>query len=461
MFAGWRMLIRIASWILPRSTRSDWVRKWEGAVRNWEAFLLERDGPLPATYARIAAACCRAFPDAFRLRFPRDSLRRFTRGPAFVFIAAAVVFSAMAALTSGFSGLRGLLRPSPFPDACQLVLFGQADVFGVPFGVESLYVPTWQKESKLASGIAMYTLRPGRAAVNTNFFDVLGARPLIGRTFRPGDETALPSRAVIAYALWRRTFSSDPSVIGRTVSIDGRMVKVIGVLPRDFRALASDLGYFTPLDPALAPWIVGVVARLKPGVAPEQLRAELFGISRAHKQRLRRLGTAMRLLPLERPLSARLAIYGAGLVMALILAAALIAIERLPLHAGWRYWSFLAGKAGVSLAIVLALWIELAGAIPLEFVPGLAFNWTFLILCACAVYWAFHDQRRRCPVCLGRLALPVTIGSWSSSLFEPVSTELLCERGHGALCIPETQSSVAEPDSWTAMDDSWRELFTR
>jgi hypothetical protein len=460
MFAGWRMLIRIASWILPRSTRPEWVRKWEGAIRNWEAFLLERDGPLPATYARIAAACCRAFPDAFRLRFPHESLRRFARGPLFVFTAAAAVFISIGIVTCGFSGFRDLVRPLPFPGGNQLVLFGQT-VFGVPYGVPSICVPTWEKESKLASSFAIYTLGSRRAAVGTNFFDVLGARPLIGRVFRPGDETVLPAPAVITYALWRGAFSSDPSVIGRTVSIDGRMVTVIGVLPRNVRALAAGLRYFTPLDPERAPWIVGLIGRLKPGVAPERLEAELLEINSAQKQHIFYLAGRIRLLPLERPLSARLAIYGAGLFIALILAAALIAIERLPVQAGWRYWLFLAGKAGASLAIVLALWIELADAIPLEFVPGLAFNWMFLILCACAVYWAFYDQRRRCPVCLERLALPVTIGSWSSSLFEPVSTELLCERGHGALCIPETQSSVAEPDSWTAMDDSWRELFTR
>jgi hypothetical protein len=57
--------------------------------------------------------------------------------------------------------------------------------------------------------------------------------------------------------------------------------------------------------------------------------------------------------------------------------------------------------------------------------------------------------------------MPVTIGSWSSPLLDPVSTELLCEQGHGSLCVPETQSSASEPDRWTALDDSWRELFTK
>jgi hypothetical protein len=55
----------------------------------------------------------------------------------------------------------------------------------------------------------------------------------------------------------------------------------------------------------------------------------------------------------------------------------------------------------------------------------------------------------------------VTLGSWSSSLLDPVTTEFVCERGHGSLAMPETDASSAERDRWTGMDDSWRDLFTR
>jgi hypothetical protein len=82
----------------------------------------------------------------------------------------------------------------------------------------------------------------------------------------------------------------------------------------------------------------------------------------------------------------------------------------------------------------------------------------FLAACCFAVWWSFADQRQRCPECLERLALPVTIGSWSSVL-EPVTTEFLCESGHGSLCVPETEQS--ERGRWTALDASWRELFDK
>jgi hypothetical protein len=73
-----------------------------------------------------------------------------------------------------------------------------------------------------------------------------------------------------------------------------------------------------------------------------------------------------------------------------------------------------------------------------------------------ATRWSFIEQRHRCPVCLKRLALPVTLGSWSSVL-EPATTEFLCEKGHGSLSVTENGSGA--PDHWTVFDVSWQSLF--
>ena len=82
---------------------------------------------------------------------------------------------------------------------------------------------------------------------------------------------------------------------------------------------------------------------------------------------------------------------------------------------------------------------------------GIAFLGAF----GCGVISAFTDQRRRCPVCLGRLAMPVTLGSWAS-VFEPVTTEMLCDEGHGSLSVDE--SEIGAGDRWIALDSSWRGL---
>jgi hypothetical protein len=72
--------------------------------------------------------------------------------------------------------------------------------------------------------------------------------------------------------------------------------------------------------------------------------------------------------------------------------------------------------------------------------------------------WSLADQRRRCPVCLGRLEMPVTLGSWAS-VFEPPTTEFLCADGHGSLSVQEAEPTAA--DRWIALDSSWRSLFRR
>ena len=156
--------------------------------------------------------------------------------------------------------------------------------------------------------------------------------------------------------------------------------------------------------------------------------------------------------------------YTAPIAFALLIAVIFVTLGRLSLGSrGWRYWQFLALKTSAVLLTVPLLWIEVGAAIRSHLpgaasvlLGGLLFTLAFIVAFAWALWWSFADQRRRCPVCLQRLAMPVRIGSWAS-MFEPPTTELLCEEGHGSLCMPETEGG--EPDRWTALDASWRELF--
>jgi hypothetical protein len=89
------------------------------------------------------------------------------------------------------------------------------------------------------------------------------------------------------------------------------------------------------------------------------------------------------------------------------------------------------------------------------YVVGIGVTLAFLGGFGLATIWVFDDQRRRCPECLRRLARPVTMGSWGS-MFEPVTTEFVCDEGHGALSLAE--SEIGEGDRWVSLDASWREL---
>jgi hypothetical protein len=120
----------------------------------------------------------------------------------------------------------------------------------------------------------------------------------------------------------------------------------------------------------------------------------------------------------------------------------------------WRERAFqLAKIAGLFMTLSL-LWIEGGAAVramisneTLRVVAGgLLLAVAFIAATGSSILWAFADQRQRCPVCLRRLVLPVRMGTWSSVL-EPVTTEWICDCGHGALCIREIEAG--EPDRWT------------
>jgi hypothetical protein len=160
----------------------------------------------------------------------------------------------------------------------------------------------------------------------------------------------------------------------------------------------------------------------------------------------------------------RLVLYSIPIALALTSAIVLISISPLPLRArGFRYWLFLFAKTTALLLIVPLLWIEggvtLRSAIPhfglRMFGAGLGLTLVFIAVFAYALGWSFIDQRRRCPVCLRRLTLPVTLGT-CGSIFDPATTELLCEDGHGSLAVTETLAG--ERDHWTELDSSWRGL---
>jgi hypothetical protein len=113
-------------------------------------------------------------------------------------------------------------------------------------------------------------------------------------------------------------------------------------------------------------------------------------------------------------------------------------------------------KMTLLTTVMLLFWIE-GGAVlraalpntPLRILIGGVFlTVAFVVSLDWVILWGLADQHHRCPVCLRRLVMPVRIGSWSS-VFEPVSTEWLCDTGHGLLSMSETETG--RPDCWTTL----------
>src|SRR5262245_61514438 len=125
-------------------------------------------------------------------------------------------------------------------------------------------------------------------AVTANYFDVLGATPALGRTFRASeDEPGQDDVVVLAYGLWQTVFGGDPSVIGRTIDLDGRPHTVVGVARADFYSahiFATQPGLFVPMTLAEARQDRStrdllVYGRLAPGRTIAAARAAMTAVS--------------------------------------------------------------------------------------------------------------------------------------------------------------------------------------
>lgn len=120
--------------------------------------------------------------------------------------------------------------------------------------------------------------------VSGSYFPLLGQRPQLGRLFDTPDDARDDRLAVLTHAYWTRRFGSDPSVLGRALTIDGTSYTVIGVLPRDAGPLESRVELFTaarwPTPTRKGPFFTTVLGRLRPGVSHEAARTALHATNR-------------------------------------------------------------------------------------------------------------------------------------------------------------------------------------
>ena len=123
--------------------------------------------------------------------------------------------------------------------------------------------------------------------VTTNFFQVLGVQPMLGRSFLSEAEMpGSPFTVVISYELWQRQFGSDPNIIDKNLTLNGHQVAVIGVMPPAFelqfpRNVHADMWVPMVIDTADPDYhdrsnnFLYTLGRLKPGVSQEQAQAEM------------------------------------------------------------------------------------------------------------------------------------------------------------------------------------------
>jgi predicted permease len=235
------------------------------------------------------------------------SWRALAKTPAFSALVVLILAGGIGAATAIFSVVNALLlQPLPYRDADRLVFVWQ-DLTSAGYPRAPLAGPElqdlrdratlfsgfggiWANTAALTDGVEPEQLRIG--LVTPDFFDILGADPLYGRAFKPGDDGQNAEPAVLlAHAIWKRRYGADPTLIGRRILVNGRPTTVIGVMPESFKlllppdsAIPDDQQAWLLLSRNSLRWprqqqFLRVVGRMKPGVHLPDAQKEIAAIA--------------------------------------------------------------------------------------------------------------------------------------------------------------------------------------
>jgi len=308
---------RMAVMLLPAEFRRRHGREIPDVMAERVAEVHRRRGARAAAGA-VAGDVADVTATAFRLRshaafggMGRDvalGARSLMRRPAFAAVNVLTLALGIGANAAIFSAVYGIvLRPLPYerPDRLVVVWEDLTREHNPRFSVSLPNFVDFRDRTAAFAGLAAQfgngvsmkvdgipeLARVGR--VTGNYFTVLGAHALVGRTFIPSD-TVPANRAVVvlSHALWNRRFGASPSAVGRSVMIDGAPHTVIGVMPEEFavpvffKAPNVNAEMWLPLS--LPPnfqtrdaAVLQIVGRLKDGVTIAAVRSELSTVASA------------------------------------------------------------------------------------------------------------------------------------------------------------------------------------
>ena len=246
----------------------------------------------------------------------RYAARSLARSPAFTIVACLTLALGIGANTAIFSIVNAvMLRPLPYLEPDHLVAVNSV-VKGASVAVSAADLIDWRRDARTLAGFAAsyssQTILSGRgdaeqidqARITANAFDVLGIRPLLGRSFLPGEDVAGAARVVIlSEGLWRRRFGADSAIVGQTITLDGFPTLVIGVAPAAMRwpepvdvFLGTRFSERDLSQGSRGARYLSVVARLKPGASLDAARSEMTGLARRLEQADPRHNTGVRAL---------------------------------------------------------------------------------------------------------------------------------------------------------------------
>jgi predicted permease len=232
----------------------------------------------------------------------RHAVRGLVKRPGFTVIALLTLALGIGANTAIFSVVNAvLLKPLPFRDPEQVVIVWEdASFAGFPLNTPAPanYID-WKNQSQSFSDMAAsaevsFNLTgdgdPERVtafAVTHNFFPLFGVQPLLGRSFLPEEDRPGSNKVVVlSHSLWQSRYGGDRQILNREIQLNGEKHTVVGVMPASFQFLESEVRLWVPLaldQEEMANrggHYLNVVARLKPGVAVSQAKADMNAVMR-------------------------------------------------------------------------------------------------------------------------------------------------------------------------------------
>jgi putative ABC transport system permease protein len=227
----------------------------------------------------------------------RYGLRQLRRSPGFTAVVVLTLALGIGANTAIFSLLDTvLLKMLPVQQPEELFFLDNVGARGPNGAPPYPCFERFRDESHGFSGMAAFSGDVSKLSIDGHFeqalvqyasdsyFEVLGLKPALGRLLVPGDERLNPPAAVISYAYWQRRFGGSAGVLGKAIHLETRPLTIVGVTPPEFFGL--QVGH--PVDLTIpislkgarqlhdrGAWWLDIVGRLKPGVMPEQARAEI------------------------------------------------------------------------------------------------------------------------------------------------------------------------------------------
>jgi putative ABC transport system permease protein len=227
------------------------------------------------------------------------ALRQMRNSPAFTFIAAVTLALGIGANSAIFALVdTTLLRPLPFPAPDRLVMLWEKSDTTPQSRVSPLNMLDWHERSRTFDVIAGFVPNIGgmvlagadgtaethpRQWVTAGFFDVLGVKPVVGRTFTADDDRRRANAVVLSETLWRARFNGDPSIVGRDIRLDGAPYTVVGVVPTGFqffgRTSMWGLVSIVRRPEVRRAYALHAIGRMKPDIALDAAGSDLAAVA--------------------------------------------------------------------------------------------------------------------------------------------------------------------------------------